>query len=62
MKVTSSHHDDQPQPTELTTPERLRMTGGAVAQGIRYTVAGEHETEGKAALGVDQSVLARGAS
>jgi hypothetical protein len=59
MKVTSSHHDDQPQPTELTTPERLKMTGGAVAQGIRYTVAGEHETEGKATLGVHQEDVAR---
>jgi hypothetical protein len=59
MKVTSSHHDDQPQPSELTTPERLKMTGGAVAQGIRYTVAGEHETEGKAALRVDQEDVER---
>jgi hypothetical protein len=59
MKVTSSHHDNQPQPTELTTPERLKMTGGAVAQGIRYTVAGEHETEGKAALRVRQEDLER---
>ena len=36
----------QPQPEELSTAERLKMTGGAVAQGIRYTLTGEHETEG----------------
>ena len=43
----------QPQPEELSTAERLKMTGGAVAQGIRYTLKGEHQTEGKAALQVD---------
>jgi hypothetical protein len=51
MTVTSRHY--QPQPTELTTGERLKMTGGAVAQGIRYTLQSDHETEGKAALRVD---------
>jgi len=44
----------QPQPEELSTAARLKLTGGAVAQGIRYTVAGEHQTEGKAALRVNQ--------
>jgi hypothetical protein len=44
----------QPQPEELSTAERLKMTGGAVAQGIRYTLAGQHQTEGKAALRVNQ--------
>jgi hypothetical protein len=43
----------QPQPEELSTAERLKMTGGAVAQGIRYTLAGEHQTEGKAQLTVE---------
>jgi hypothetical protein len=51
MTVTSRHY--QPQPTELTTGERLKMTGGAVAQGIRYTLQSDHETEGKAALRID---------
>jgi hypothetical protein len=50
---------DHAQPTELTTGERLKMTGGAVAQGIRYTLAGEHETEGKAALRVDPADVER---
>src|SRR5215217_4906119 len=43
----------QPQPEELSTAERLKMTGGAVAQGIRYTLAGEHQTEGKAQFTVE---------
>jgi hypothetical protein len=42
----------QPQPEELSTAERLKMTLGAVAQGIRYTLKGEHQTEGKAELTV----------
>jgi hypothetical protein len=29
--MASSQGHDQPQPTELTTPERLKTTGGAVA-------------------------------
>jgi hypothetical protein len=49
----------QPQPEELSTGERLKMTGGAVAQGIRYTLSGEHETEGKAALRVDPADVER---
>ena len=49
--MTGSH--DQPQPKDLGTAERLKMTLGAVAQGIRYTLKGEHQTEGKAALQVD---------
>jgi hypothetical protein len=31
MTMASSQGHDQPQPTELTTPERLKTTGGAVA-------------------------------
>ena len=42
----------QPQPEELSTAERLKTTLGAVAQGIRYTLKGEHQTEGKAELTV----------
>ncbi len=49
----------QPQPEELSTGERLKMTGGAVAQGIRYTLKGEHQTEGKGALRVDQEDVER---
>src|SRR5215216_5296202 len=43
----------QPQPKDLSTAERLKMTLGAVAQGIRYTLKGEHQTEGKAQLTVE---------
>jgi hypothetical protein len=50
MKVTSHQ---QPQPEELSTGERLKMTLGAVAQGIRYTLTGQHQTEGKAQLQVE---------
>src|SRR5918994_1023650 len=50
MKVTGTQ--EQPQPKDLTTGERLKMTLGAVAQGIRYTLKGEHQTEGKAELTV----------
>jgi hypothetical protein len=53
MNVSGSQNPDQPQPKDLSTAERLRMTLGAVAQGIRYSLKGEHETEGKAALQVD---------
>jgi hypothetical protein len=55
-KVTSHQ---QPQPEELSTAERLKMTGSAVAQGIRYTLKGEHQTEGKAALQVHQEDVER---
>jgi hypothetical protein len=44
---------DQPQPTDLSTGERLKTTLGAVAQGIRYTLKGQHQTEGKAELTVE---------
>jgi len=49
----------QPQPQELSTAERLKMTGGAVAQGIRYTLTGQHQTEGKAALRVHPADVER---
>ena len=49
----------QPQPEELSTGERLKMTGGAVAQGIRYTLKGQHQTEGKAELTVEAEDVER---
>jgi len=42
--------ETQPQPTELGTGERLATTGRAVAQGVRYTLKGEHETAGGTGL------------
>lgn len=50
---------DQPQPDDLSTGERLETTMGAVAQGIRYTVKGEHETEGEAKLTVEPADVDR---
>lgn len=43
------------QPKDLDTGERLAMTGRAVAQGIRYKVKSEHETQHGAALMVDEA-------
>jgi hypothetical protein len=51
VSTMTSH--DQPQPKDLTTAERMKMTLGAVAQGIRYTVKGEHQTEVKAEFTVE---------
>jgi hypothetical protein len=50
---------DQPQPKDLSTGERLKTTLGAVAQGIRYTLKGEHQTEGKAELTVELADVER---
>ena len=36
---------EQPQPMDLSTGERLATTGRAVAQGIRHELKGEHETQ-----------------
>ncbi|MFN2483521.1 MAG: hypothetical protein ABR509_01100 [Candidatus Limnocylindria bacterium] len=36
---------DQPQPKDLTTPERLKTTLGAVAEGFGHETKGEHETQ-----------------
>jgi hypothetical protein len=41
------------QPKDRDTGERLATSGRVVAQGIRYTIAGEHETERAADLLVD---------
>src|SRR5215212_9183400 len=57
VRNVTSHQ--QPQPEELSTAERLKMTGGAVAQGIRYTLKGQHQTEGKATLRVNQEDVER---
>ena len=55
LRVRPARSPARPVPAGRTQPpERLKMTGGAVAQGIRYTAAGEHETEGKAALRAHQ--------
>jgi hypothetical protein len=35
---------ENPQPRDLSTPERLRMTGKAVIDGITHEALGEHET------------------
>jgi hypothetical protein len=51
--------DQQPQPTELSTAQRLATTGRAVAQGVRHKLKGEHETQGGAELMVDPVDAAR---
>src|SRR5215218_7123660 len=48
----------QPQ-KDLSTAERLKMTLGAVAQGIRYTLKGQHQTEGKAEFTVEPEDVER---
>lgn len=50
---------ERPQPTELSTGERLATTARAVAQGIRHKVKGEHETQGGAELIVDRGEATR---
>jgi hypothetical protein len=50
---------EQPQPKDLDTVERLATTGRAVAQGIRYQAAGEHETQRGAELTVDPAQAAK---
>ena len=40
-----SDKHDQPQPKELSTPERLATTGRAVVQGVIHEARGEHETQ-----------------
>ena len=37
--------DQQPQPTVLTTRERMGTYLGAAADGVRHEAKGEHETE-----------------
>src|SRR5215213_4725030 len=57
--VRNMTRHQQPQPEELSIAERLKMTLGAVAQGIRYTLKGEHQTEGKAQLTVEPEDVER---
>jgi hypothetical protein len=45
MAQQTSAKNDQPQPKDLSTGERLAMTGRAVVQGIVHKLQGEHETE-----------------
>lgn len=44
--TVEQENDEQQQPKDLSTPERLATTAGAVAQGIKYTIKGDYETEG----------------
>lgn len=50
---------DQPQPKDLSTGERLAMTGRAVVQGIAHKVKGEHETEDGGRYTVDGEEVER---
>jgi hypothetical protein len=43
-----AHRQEQPQPLDLDTGERLATTGRAVLQGVAHEARGEHETEPKA--------------
>ncbi len=40
-----THGEEQPQPKELDTGERMATTARAVVQGITHEARGEHETE-----------------
>jgi hypothetical protein len=57
MVMSQAHQ--RPQPTELNTGERLSTTGGAVAQGVRHTIKGEHETAGGIELMVRPAEVAQ---
>ena len=50
--MVETKRQEQPQPLDLDTGERLAMTGRAVAQGIAREVRGEHETQRGAHLAV----------
>ena len=43
--MTETKRQEQPQPLDLGTGERLTTTARAVAQGIAHEVRGEHETQ-----------------
>ena len=43
--MTETKRQEQPQPLDLDTGERLATTGRAVAQGIAHEARGEHETQ-----------------
>jgi hypothetical protein len=43
LSMGKQHHN--PQPKDLSTPERLATTGRAVGQGVVHEARGDHETE-----------------
>jgi hypothetical protein len=43
--MTETKRQEQPQPMDLETSERLGSTGRAVAQGIVHTLKGDHTTQ-----------------
>ena len=43
--MAETKRQEQPQPLDLNTGERLATTGRAVAQGIAYDLSGEHESQ-----------------
>src|SRR5438067_3993024 len=43
--MAKKKREEQPQPLDLGTSERLATTGRAVAQGIAHELRGEHETQ-----------------
>ena len=43
--MAKKKREEQPQPLDLGTGERLATTGRAVAQGIAHELRGEHETQ-----------------
>jgi hypothetical protein len=43
--MTQAKRQEQPQPMDLKTNERLGTTGRAVAQGIVHTVKGDYTTQ-----------------
>jgi hypothetical protein len=56
---TMMKRHEQPQPTELSTGERLATTGRAVVQGVAHEARGEHETEAGARHRVDPAEVER---
>ena len=54
-----SQRGERPQPTELSTPERLATTGRAVVQGIAREARGEHETDEGARQRVEPTEVER---
>ena len=51
--------EEQPQPKDLDTGERLATTGRAVLQGVAHEARGEHETEPGARHRVDPAEVER---
>ena len=57
MAGMTDHPD--PQPKDLSTPERLKTTLGAVAQGAAREIRGEHESQAGARQSVDLAEVER---